>query len=74
MLSKNGINKHLCLFLILEEKLSVFLPLNMMLAVGFSYIAFVIEQAFSYLYFIDVRCFSTSIDMIMSFFSFILLM
>ena len=46
----------------------------MMLAVGFSYIVFVIVQAFSYLYFIDVRRFSTSIDMIMSFFSFILLM
>ena len=52
-----------------------FSPLRTMLAVGLSYMAFImLRKVSSYFYFIDVKCFSTSIEMIMWFFSFILLM
>ena len=65
MLNKSVESKHLCLVPDLRGKAFSLLPLNMMLAVGFSFMTFLIKVVSSYFYFIDVKCFSTSIEMIM---------
>ena len=43
----------LALIVILEEKLSVFQPLDMMLAIGFSYVFHYVEVVFFYLQFVE---------------------
>jgi hypothetical protein len=85
MLNRSGDNKHPCLIPVFTGNGFSFSPLSMMLAVGLSYIAFIMLgqfppihsflRAFIMKWFgILLKAFSASIEMIKSFLSLLLLM
>ena len=84
MLNKSGKSRHFCLFADLRGKVFSLLSVSMVLALGFSYMAFIVLRKFSSIpsffgVFIMKACwilsnaFSASVEMIMFYFFFILL-